>query len=107
VPVHQRLLEIVLLGGLAAVFLVNAVVAMFQSSDFTGLVDKSRLAQHLGIAGTDWVGSAIFVNDLATGFALLVAIGLPRNVRTVILGWAGLWLLLVAAVKLTALDWPL
>ena len=103
-PVHLKLLEIVFMCGLAGVFLVNALVAMLQPSDFTGLVEDSSIARWLGVAGGSWVGAAIFVNDLFTGFAVLMAIWLPRAGRLAILGWAGAWLLVVAVVKITALD---
>jgi hypothetical protein len=103
-PARVRVLEILFLAGLAGVFLVNAVVAAVQPSDFTALVGKSALATSLRIEPGDWVAPVIFVNDLILGLGLLSAIWARHTVRVVILAWAGLWFFLVTLVKLTALD---
>src|SRR5262245_24160465 len=96
-----RLLELVFLAGLAGVFLVNAIVAAVQPSDFTALVGKSRVAQWLGLSPGGWLAPTIFVNDLLIGLGLLAAIRARHTVRTVILAWAGLWFFAVTVVKLT------
>ena len=103
-PVRVRLLEVLFLAGLAGVFLVNAVVAAVQPSDFTSLVGKSAVAQWLGIAPGDWLAPLIFVNDLLLGLGLLGAIWARHTVRTVILAWAGVWFFAVTVIKLTALN---
>ena len=102
-PKRMRALEIVFLAGLAGVFLINAVVAVVQPSDFTSVVDESTLAQWLRLDGADWVGPLIFVNDLLMGLGLLCAIWARPTTRVVILAWAGVWFFLVTAVKVTAL----
>ena len=103
-PLHHRGMEIVFTLGLAGVFLVNAVVAVVSPSDFTDLIDKSSLAGTFHLTGSTWVAGAIFVHDVLVGLAVLATFWTPRRgVRLAILAWAGLWLLLVAVVKLTAL----
>jgi hypothetical protein len=90
--------------GLAGVFLVNAAVAVASPSDFTDLIDKSTIGDVLHLTGSIWVAGAIFVHDVLVGLAVLATIWIPqRGVRLAILAWAGLWLLVVAVVKLTAL----
>src|SRR5262245_6927195 len=103
-PMHHRWLEIVFVVGLAGVFLVNAVVAVASPSDFTDLIDKSTVGEVLHLTGSTWVAAAIFVHDVLVGLAVLATIWIPqRGVRLAVLAWAGLWLLVVAVVKLTAL----
>jgi hypothetical protein len=103
-PARHRWLEIVFIVGLAGVFLVNAAVAVLSPSDFTDLIDKSSLADAFHLTGSVWVAGAIFVHDVVVGLAVLATIWIPwRGLRLAILAWAGLWLLLVAVVKLTAL----
>jgi hypothetical protein len=90
--------------GLAGVFLVNAAVAVVSPSDFTDLIDKSSIAGTLHLTGSTWIAGAIFVHDVLIGLAILATLFIPRRgVRLAILAWAGLWLLVVAVVKLTAL----
>jgi len=103
-PARIRLLEILFLAGLAGVFLVNAIVAAVQPSDFTALIGKSGVARWLNVSPGDWVAPVIFVNDLLLGLGLIGAIWARHAVRTVILAWAGLWFFVVTLVKLTALD---
>src|SRR5262249_24162231 len=68
------------------------------------LVNQTAAARWLDFAAPSWIGPAIFVNDLVTGLAVFAAIWAPRTVRLAILAWAGVWLLLVAVVKVAALD---
>jgi hypothetical protein len=103
-PWVHRWLEVTFLCGLAGVFLVNAVVALVQPSDFVDLVNQTAGVRWLNLSTPGWVGPAIFVNDLLTGVAVFSAIWLPRSIRLAVLAWAGVWLLLVALVKITALD---
>ncbi len=103
-PVHHRWLEIVFVVGLAGVFLVNAAVAVASPSDFTDLIDKSAVGDALHLTGSTWIAAAIFAHDVVVGLAVLATIWIAvRGLRLAILAWAGLWLLLVAVVKLTAL----
>jgi hypothetical protein len=103
-PAHHRWLEILFVVGLAGVFLVNAAVAVMSPSDFTDLLDKSSLAETFHLSGSTWIAGAIFVHDVIIGLAVLGTIWIPRRgLRLAILAWAGLWLLVVAVVKLTAL----
>jgi hypothetical protein len=103
-PTRVRVLEILFLAGLAGVFLVNAIVAVVQPSDFSSLVGKSALAQWLNISPGGWLAPLIFVNDLFLGLGLLGAIWARHAVRVIILAWAGVWFFAVTAVKLTALN---
>jgi hypothetical protein len=103
-PARLRRLEVLFLAGLAGVFLVNAVVAAIQPSDFTSLVGKSKVADWLGVSPGGWLAPTIFVNDLLLGLGLLAAIRARHAVRAVILAWAGVWFFLVTLVKLTALN---
>jgi len=103
-PLHHRWLEVLFVVGLAGVFLVNAAVAVVSPSDFTDLLDKSSLAGTLHLAGSTWIAGAIFVHDVLIGLAILATLFIPRRgLRLAILAWAGLWLFVVAVVKITAL----
>lgn len=95
----RRLLEWTALIGLAAVFLVNAVAAVVQPEDFELLIAQSALA---GLADAGWLTAFIGLNDLLLGSALVAAIWLTRF-RLLALAWAGAWLLVVSAIRLTAL----
>ena len=92
-----------LLGGLAGVFLVNALAAMLQPSDFAGLVERSVLGRWLPAMTGDWMTWAIGINDTLLGLCLVAAIW-SRRVRSVVLAWAGVWLLAVTVVKVTSLH---
>ena len=100
---HARSLEMLLVAGLAGVFLVNAVVAVAEPSEFTGLVERSAIGRAIPAATGHWVAAVIAVHDLAVGALLLATLLIPRP-RPFVLAWAGAWLLAVALVKLTALD---
>jgi hypothetical protein len=103
-PVHHRWLEVLFVIGLAGVFLVNAAVAVVSPSDFTDLIDRSSLAGTLHLTGSTWIAGAIFVHDILIGLAIVATLFIPRRgIRLAILAWAGLWLFVVAVVKLTAL----
>ena len=67
-------LELLLIAGLAGVFVVNAIVAVFEPSDLTGLLERSLVGRTIPTMSDRWVA------------------------------WAGAWLLAVALVKLTALE---
>jgi hypothetical protein len=102
-PSYHRWLEVIFLCGLAGAFLVNALVALITPNDFTDLVDQSALAWTLNYSGAIWIAPAIFVHDVVLGLAVLSTIWLRRGLRLAILAWAGVWLLVVTLVKVTAL----
>jgi hypothetical protein len=95
--------EFALHGGLAGVFIVNALVAWLQPGDFVDLVRHSALAGWCPVEPGHWVAWAICVNDLALGILLVVTIRSHRR-RAAVLAWSGVWLLAVSAIKLSALD---
>jgi hypothetical protein len=94
--------ETVLVLGLAAVFLANAAAAVLDPTTFTQLVAASPIGDVAGGRLEHWVTPAIATNDLCVGLALLAARRRQR-LRPPVLAWAGLWLMLVTFVKLTAL----
>ena len=96
-------LELVLVAGLAGVFIVNAIVALVEPSDVTGLVERSIVGRLIPALRGRWVAWAVAVNDLTVGTALLASNWTPRA-RPFVLAWAGAWLLAVALVKLTSLE---
>jgi hypothetical protein len=96
-------LELLLIAGLAGVFVVNAVVAVVEPSDFTGLVDRSLVGRAIPTMGDRWVAWVIAVHDMTIGVLLLATMWIVRA-RPFVLAWAGAWLLVVALVKLTALE---
>jgi hypothetical protein len=100
---YGRTFELALLAGLAGVFIVNALVAYLQPSDFVNLVASSVLSDHLPVEPGRWLAWAICVNDLALGVLLVVSIRL-RTWKPAMLAWAGLWLLAVTIIKVTSLD---
>jgi hypothetical protein len=96
-------LELLLTVGLAGVFIVNAVVALLEPSDFTGLLERSLVGRVIPTMSGQWVAWVIAVHDLTIGVALLTTMWISRA-RPFVLAWAGDWLLAVALVKLTALK---
>ena len=99
----RRLLDAALLAGLSGVFLVNAIVAALQPSDFTGLVERSLLGRLLPVFTGDWMAWAIGITDCALGVGLVVPIW-SRRARPVPLAWAGVWLFAVTIIKVTSLH---
>jgi hypothetical protein len=100
---NERWFEVALLGGLAGVFLVNALVAWLQPSDFVDLVKRSTLADLAPFDTGRWLVWVIGLNDLALGVLLVIAIR-RRSIRPPVLAWSGVWLLAVTVVKVTSLD---
>jgi hypothetical protein len=101
--IDGRTLEAVLLAGLAGVFLVNALVAVLQPSDFTGLVDRSLLGRWFPAFAGSWVVWANAINDLSLGLCLVAATW-SRRARPYVLAWAGIWLFVVTVIKVTSLH---
>ncbi len=100
---RAHLLDILLIAGLAGVFLVNALVAWLQPDDFTELVEHSLVGRSVSAMSGRWVAWAIAVHDLTIGVALLATVWFTWP-RRFVLAWAGTWLLAVTLVKLTALQ---
>jgi hypothetical protein len=96
-------LELLLIAGLAGVFIVNALVALLEPSDFTGLVERSLVGRAVPTMSGRWIAWVIAVHDLTIGVALLATMWILRA-RPFVLAWAGVWLLAVTLVKLTALK---
>ena len=83
--------------GLAALFLVNALIAWVDPDQFTSLVRDSRTDRLIDPQVVLW---GIRANDLAVGLALLFAWNRwPRLVQA----WVGLYVFGVAVIKLAAL----
>jgi hypothetical protein len=89
--------------GFAGVFLVNAVVAVLEPSEFTALVERSVVGRSVQVTSGRWIAWVIAVHDFALGALLLATVRVVRP-RPFVLAWAGAWLLAVSAVKLTALE---
>ena len=100
---RARRLDAVLLGGLAGVFLVNALVAVLQPEDFTHLVARSAFGRTFPALAGGWMAALIGINDLLLGLSLGVAVRATR-VRALVLAWAGVWLLAVTVIKVTSLH---
>jgi hypothetical protein len=100
---HVQLLEMVLIAGLAGVFIVNAIVAWLQPSDFTVLIERSVVGRQIPAMSGRWIAWVIAVHDFIIGVVLLASMWIVRW-RPSVLAWAGAWLLLVTVVKLTALN---
>ena len=97
-------LELIFLIGLAGVFLVNAVVAWVEPTGFVKLVRDSAVGSWLGLADAGWLVPVIGVNDLVVGVGILAAIWSRGTSRRLVLAWAGVWLLAVTLLKVTALG---
>ena len=96
-------LELVLIAGLAGVFIVNAIVAAVEPPDVRELVERSLVGRVIPAMHGRWVAWVVAGNDAMIGTALLATYWRPRA-RPFILAWAGVWLLAVALVKLTSLE---
>ena len=99
--INGTVLEVVFLLGLGGVFLANAVVAVVEPEGFRQLVAASPLGVLVGDAG--WVVPLIAVNDALTGTAVIAAHRVAR-MRSAVLAWAGVWLLVVTVMKLTTIG---
>jgi hypothetical protein len=104
VDTRRHWLEVVFLLGLAGVFLSNAVVAWIDPTSFVKLAQDSHIGSWLGLGDAPWLAPVICVNDFVVGIGVLAAIWWARLPRRLILAWAGVWLLAVTVLKLTALE---
>jgi hypothetical protein len=96
-------LELVLVAGLAGLFVVNAIIAVVEPSDVTELVEQSLPGRVIPTINGRWVALVVAVNDLTIGVALLATMWTPRA-RPFVLAWTGAWLFAVALIKLTSLE---
>ena len=87
----------------AGLFVVNAIVAVVEPTDVTGLVDKSLPGRVIPAMNGRWVAWVVAINDMTIGAALLATIWVQRA-RPLALAWAGAWLFAVALIKLTSLE---
>lgn len=79
--------------GFASIFLVNAVYATLEPQSFIDMLNNNPVASLIGHA--DFMVKIAMVNDLLLGIFI---IGGWR--KRLVYAWAGLWLLLVAGLKL-------
>ena len=99
--IDARWLDAALLGGMAGVFLVNALVAVLQPGSVTDLVARSAMGRAVPAMSGTWVAATIGLNDLLLGLALGISIRFT-TLRAYALAWAGLWLLAVMVIKLSS-----
>ena len=79
---NERWFEIALLGGLAGVFIVNALVAWLQPSDFVDLVQRSTLSDLAPFEIGRWLAWAIGLNDIVLGVLLRQGNPPPKHAAT-------------------------
>lgn len=98
----NRTMEVAFLLGIAAVFLVNAAVAVVSPAGFVELVAHSPAGALLQTPAGPMIPGLIAVNDFLIGTAVLAVLKL-RALRGPVLARAGAWLMLVTFLKLFAL----
>lgn len=79
--------------GFASIFIVNAIYAAVHPQEFLSLLEQNVIARAIGHA--DLLIKVTTINDLLLG--ILILTGWRSKLIT---AWAGLWLLLVAGLKL-------
>ncbi len=79
--------------GFATIFLVNAIYAAIHPEDFVKLLENNIVASKIGFANQMVMFTA--VNDLVLG--ILILTGWKKRLVN---AWAGIWLILVAGLKL-------
>ncbi|HEY5550035.1 MAG TPA: hypothetical protein VIK37_02450 [Candidatus Saccharimonadales bacterium] len=92
----DSLLEWVFRVGLASVFIINSITAIFQPGSFRGLLENNFVGAFLG--HYQLLLYVIAVNDLFLGLLLLSGVK-----KKYVYAWAGIWLAIVSFFKLTAL----
>lgn len=79
--------------GFASIFLINSINAWLQPNDFIKLIENNPI---IGLVGhIDLMVALIAVNDLILGILIL-----SGRLKKLVYAWSGVWLLIVAAVKL-------
>jgi hypothetical protein len=99
--INGSLLDVVFLLGLGGVFLSNAVVAIVEPEGFRTLVTASPFGGLFGDGS--WIAPIVTINDLLIGVAVIAAHRV-HGLRTPVLAWAGIWLLIVTLMKLTTIG---
>lgn len=102
-PAQVDWLELVLLVGIFAIFSANAAAAWVDPDGFRALIDESALGRCLRLDHTHWSTTVIAVNDAMVGSAAAVAL-VRRTWRRIVLGYAGLWLVVAATVKISTMP---
>lgn len=87
--------------GIFAIFAVNALAAVFDPAGFRALVDDSALTRLVGLSGSSAAVWVIAVNDALVAVGAAVALRRPL-LRGIVFMWAGAWLVVAAAVKITS-----
>ena len=82
--------------GFASIFLMNAIYAIYEPSSFAGVLEENPIASSLGM--TDVMVKTAITNDIILSVFI---IGGWR--KRFVYAWAGIWLLLIAGLKLTNL----
>lgn len=79
--------------GFASIFLVNSAYAAFQPADFTDLLNANLIGKLIG--HSDFLVKIVIVNDLLIGAFVVM-----HKYKKVVYIWAGIWLLIVAGLKM-------
>ena len=87
-------------AGFASIFLVNAIVAVVTPGDFTKLITGNIIGQYFPEVVISPMGWFIAFNDLILGILILL-----NKWKVFVYGWAGIWLLVIAGIKVTNLIW--
>lgn len=79
--------------GFASIFLINAIVATLHPEDFVGLLENNIIASRIGHYSV--MMNIAMINDLLLGSFILLG-----KYKRLVYPWAGLWLLMIAGMKL-------
>jgi len=81
--------------------MANALAAVLEPHSFRSLLGGSAISRALRLHLAWWPTMVIAANDAAVALVAVAALGL-RRWRRPALAWAGLWLAVAAAIKLTS-----
>jgi hypothetical protein len=87
-------------AGFASIFLVNSLTAILEPEGFRNLLEANVIGALLPATLIDVSIAIVAVNDLALGIFIL-----SGKKRTIVYAWAGIWLLIVASLKLMNFIW--
>src|SRR5688500_20233119 len=96
-------LEALVLVGVAAIFTANALAAILEPDSFRSLLGGSAISRALRLHLAWWPTAVIAANDAAVAVVAAAAL-VVRRWRRPALAWAGLWLAIAAAIKLTSVP---
>ena len=92
-------------AGIAGVFLVNAAVAALDPGAFTAVMAASPVGGWFGLDQAAWLPAVIAINDLLIGLGVIVGqLAGRQRTRSLVMAWAGCWLLVVTLIKVTTLE---